>query len=288
MAAITAAMVKELREKTSAGMMDCKKALQECDGDLNNAVDWLRQKGLSKAAKKAGRATSEGLVGCYVSEDGKLAGLAELKCETDFVSRNEKFIDLSADLAKQVATTGALDDAAQASISDIIATLGENMAAGRTAQLAVAGTGFIGSYVHSNGKIAVLVNMTFEKAETAGNEAFLECAKNVAMQIAASNPAALSSDKIDPEIIERERGVYRQKALDEGKPENIVEKIVDGAIKKFYKEACLLEQAYIRDDKMSIKDLLTQTGKAAGDSIAITEFVRFQLGEDAAPETEEA
>ncbi|MFV0421131.1 translation elongation factor Ts [Oleidesulfovibrio sp.] len=288
MAAITAAMVKELREKTSAGMMDCKKALQECDGDLNNAVDWLRQKGLSKAAKKAGRATSEGLVGCYVSEDGKLAGLAELKCETDFVSRNEKFIALSADLAKQVATTGSLDEAAQASVNDIIATLGENMAAGRTAQMAVAGTGAIGSYVHSNGKIAVLVNMTFEKAETAANEVFQECAKNIAMQIAASNPAALSPEKIDAEVIERERGVYRQKALDEGKPENIVEKIVDGAIKKFYKEACLLEQAYIRDDKMSINDLLTQTGKAVGDSISITDFVRFQLGEDAAAESEEA
>lgn len=286
--AITAAMVKELRDKTSAGMMDCKKALQECDGNLDNAVDWLRQKGLSKAAKKAGRATSEGLVGCFVAEDGKKAGLAELKCETDFVSRNEKFIALSSDLAKQVALNGALDENAQNSVNDIIATLGENMGYGRTAQVVVAGTGFIGSYVHSNGKIAVLVSMVFEKPETATNEAFLECAKNVAMQVAASNPAAVSSDKVDPAIIERERAVYRQKALDDGKPENIVEKIVDGAIKKYYKEACLLEQPYIRDDKMSINELLKQTGKAVNDTIGITEFVRFQLGEDAAAASEEA
>lgn len=286
--AITASMVKELREKTSAGMMDCKKALEECGGEMDKAVDWLRQKGLSKAAKKAGRATSEGLVGCFVSEDGQLAGLAELKCETDFVSRNEKFVELSKVLAEQVAMNGALADSAQNSINDIIATLGENMGAGRTAQVKVEGTGFIGNYVHSNGKIAVLVNMTFEKPATASNEAFLDCAKNVAMQIAASNPAAVSSDKVDSALLDREREVYRQKALEDGKPENIIEKIVEGAVKKFYKEACLLEQPYIRDDKMSISDLLKQTGKTADDKIGIASFVRLQLGEDASAEEGEA
>ncbi|MFI3271963.1 MAG: translation elongation factor Ts [Pseudomonadota bacterium] len=286
--AITAAMVKELRDKTAAGMMDCKKALQECDGDINNAVDWLRQKGLSKAAKKAGRATSEGLVGCFVAEDGQTAGLAELKCETDFVSRNEKFVELSKELAKEVATAGALGEGAQTAVNNIIATLGENMGTGRTAFVKVEAHGFIGSYVHSNGKIAVLVNMTTTKAETAANAAFLECAKNVAMQIAASNPAAVSSDMIDGAILERERAVYRQKALDDGKPEQIVEKIVEGAIKKYFKEACLLEQPYIRDDKMSISELLKQTGKAAEDTISIAGFTRFQLGEDAVAEEAEA
>jgi len=275
--AITASMVKELREKTSAGMMDCKKALEECGGEMDKAVDWLRQKGLSKAAKKAGRATSEGLV-------GKTAGLAELKCETDFVSRNEKFVELAGKLAEQVATKGALDESAQTAINDIIATLGENMGSGRTAQMNVAGEGFIGSYLHSNGKIAVLVEMTCEKAATAAEATFLECAKNVAMQIAASNPAAVSADKVDPALIAREREVYRQKALEEGKPENIVEKIAEGAVKKFFKEACLLEQPYIRDDKTTVAELLKQTSKAVGDNLGVARFVRFQLGEDAAAE----
>ena len=282
--AITASMVKELREKTSAGMMDCKTALEECGGEMDKAVDWLRQKGLSKAAKKAGRAPSEGLVGCFVSADGKPAGLAELKCETDFVSRNEKFVELAGKLAEQVATKGALDESAQTAINDIIATLGENMGSGRTAQMNVAGEGFIGSYLHSNGKIAVLVEMTCEKAATAAEATFLECAKNVAMQIAASNPAAVSADKVDPALIAREREVYRQKALEEGKPENIVEKIAEGAVKKFFKEACLLEQPYIRDDKTTVAELLKQTSKAVGDNLGVARFVRFQLGEDAAAE----
>ncbi len=198
MAAITAAMVKELREKTSAGMMDCKKALQECDGDQAKAVDWLRQKGLSKAAKKAGRETSEGLIGSYVHSNGKIAVMVELKCETDFVARSEQFVEL---------------------------------------------------------------------------------AKNLAMQIAAVNPVALDESGVDAEIVERERAVYRQKALDDGKPENIVEKIVDGAIKKYYKEVCLLEQPFIRDDKKIVRDLVNEAIATLGENITVGRFCRFELGE---------
>jgi elongation factor Ts len=197
MAAITAAMVKELREKTAAGMMDCKKALQECDGDEAKAVDWLRQKGLSKAAKKADRATSEGLIGSYIHSNGKIGVMVELKCETDFVARNEQFIEL---------------------------------------------------------------------------------AKNLAMQIAATNPVAVDENGVNAELIERERAVYREKALAEGKPENIVEKIVDGAIKKYYKEVCLLEQPFIRDDKKVIRDLLNDTIATLGENITVGRFCRFQLG----------
>ncbi|BFR49237.1 translation elongation factor Ts [Nitratidesulfovibrio sp. HK-II] len=199
--AITAQMVKELREKTGAGMMDCKKALEENGGSLEKAVDWLRQKGLSKAAKKAGRATSEGVIGNYIHSTGKIAVLVEVKCETDFVARNEKF---------------------------------------------------------------------------------QEFAKNVAMQIAANNPAAVDAESVDPAIIEREREVYRQKAREEGKPENIIEKIVEGGIKKFYKEICLLEQPYIRDDKMTIRDLLNDVIATLGENVTIGRFVRMQLGAEEA------
>ncbi|HEU6436868.1 MAG TPA: translation elongation factor Ts [Nitratidesulfovibrio sp.] len=199
--AITAQMVKELREKTGAGMMDCKKALEENGGSLEKAIDWLRQKGLSKAAKKAGRATSEGVIGNYIHSTGKIAVLVEVKCETDFVARNEKF---------------------------------------------------------------------------------QEFAKNVAMQIAANNPAAVDAESVDPAVIEREREVYRQKAREEGKPENIIEKIVEGGIKKFYKEICLLEQPYIRDDKMTIRDLLNDLIATLGENVTVGRFVRMQLGaEDA-------
>ncbi|MGJ3521547.1 translation elongation factor Ts [Nitratidesulfovibrio sp. D1] len=199
--AITAQMVKELREKTGAGMMDCKKALEENGGSLEKAVDWLRQKGLSKAAKKAGRATSEGVIGSYIHSNGKIAVIVEVKCETDFVARNEKF---------------------------------------------------------------------------------QEFAKNVAMQIAATNPAAVDAESVAPAIIEREREVYRQKAREEGKPENIIEKIVEGGIKKFYKEVCLLEQPYIRDDKMTIRDLLNDVIATLGENVTVGRFVRMQLGAEEA------
>ena len=269
--AITAAMVKSLREKTGAGMMDCKKALTECDGNEANAIDLLRQKGLSKAAKKAGRATSEGLVGCVV--EGTAAALAELKCETDFVARNEQFQEFAQELAAKAlagsAETLAADNAE--ALNDKIATLGENMSIGRAQRVSFEGEGIIGSYVHSNGKIASLVVLT--------GTTDAELAKNVAMQIAATSPVAIDVSGIPADIVDREREVHRQKTLAEGKPENIVDKIVEGRMQKFYKEVTLVHQPYIRDDKMSINDLL----KGA----VVADFVRFGLGEDAAEEAGE-
>ncbi len=270
---ITASMVKSLREKTGAGMMDCKKALTECDGNEEQAVDWLRQKGLSKAAKKAGRATSEGLIGCIV--EGKVGALAELKCETDFVARNEAFIALASKLATDVATNGAegFAERVTADVNDAIATLGENMSAGRAARIELSADGVIGSYVHSNGKIGVLVEIV------GSNDT--ELAKNIAMQVAATNPVSLDASNIPAEVIERERAIHRQKTLDEGKPENIVDKIVEGRMQKFYKEVTLLDQPYIRDDKMAVKDLLKGGAK-------VVQFVRFGLGEDAPAEEDAA
>lgn len=265
--AITAAMVKSLRERTGAGMMDCKKALSETDGDEAKAIDWLRQKGLAKAAKKAGRATSEGLVGCVI--EGNVGGLAELKCETDFVARNEQFIELANNIAREAITSpeGVAEKCADA-VNAAIGTLGENMSVGRAARVELSGEGVIGAYVHSNGKLGVMV-------EVLGSDD-ADMAKNIAMQVAATNPVAIDEDGIPAEIIEREREVYRQKTLEEGKPENIVDKIVEGRMQKFYKEITLVNQPYIRDDKMTIKDLLK--GATVGS------FVRYELGEDAEAE----
>ena len=270
MATVTAAMVKSLREKTGAGMMDCKKALAENNADEAAALDWLRQKGLSKAEKKAGRATSEGLVGCIV--EAKRAALAEFKCETDFVARNEKFQEIAAKFANDVLENGAegFAERVEADVKEAIATLGENMSAGRAHRIELSGEGVIGSYVHSNGKIGVIV-------EILGSDD-AELAKNVAMQVAATNPVAIDENGVPAELIERERDVQRQKTLEEGKPENIVDKIVDGRMAKFFKEITLVSQPYIRDDKMTVRDLL----KGA----TVASFARFELGEDDAKDEE--
>ena len=274
--AITAAMVKELRDKTGAGMMDCKKALTECEADVEKALDWLRQKGLSKAAKRADRATSEGVIASATSTDGKVSAIVEVMTETDFVARGEKFQDFAKHVAEEVAANNPETlDSFQDSMNELAASTGEKTVLGRFVRMSVEGEGVIGTYVHSNGKLAVLVEVDTDKPADA---TVAEFAKNIAMQIAASNPLALDADSLDPALLEREREVYRQKALAEGKPEKIIDKIAEGAVKKYCKEVCLLDQPYIRDDKMSVQDLLKATAKAAGCSIAIKQFVRIQLG----------
>ena len=287
MATITAGMVKELRECTGVGMMDCKKALEENDGNLEASIDWLRQKGLSKAAKKAGRATSEGFIGRKASADNSVVALAELQCETDFVARGEQFQNFANTVAatvfeKNPADAAALEALVNDGLSNLIATLGENMSVGRFVRMQVEGSGVVGTYVHSNGKIGVLVEVKCAKPATAGRPELLDLARNLAMQIAAANAVALDPSCIDPALVEREREVYRQKTLDEGKPANIVDKIVDGRIHKFYQEVCLMEQPYIRDDKVSIKDFVKAEGKTLGDELTVGRFVRIQLGESAA------
>lgn len=278
---ISASMVKDLREKTGAGMMDCKKALEECGGDVEKAVDWLRQKGLAKAAKRADRATSEGLVATTILDGGKRAVMVEVKCETDFVARGDKFREFAAAVVDHVAASSISSSeeastALQDKLTETISSTGENITIGRIARAAVA-NGVIGCYVHSNGKIAVLVEVNSDKVD----DGVQDVAKNIAMQIAATAPLALSGDALDPALIEREREVYRQKAKEEGKPDNIIDKIADGAVKKYCKEVCLMEQPYIRDDKMTIADLLQQAGKAAACSVTVGNFTRVQLGADA-------
>lgn len=282
---ISAKLVKELRDRTSAGMMDCKKALQESEGNMEAAVDRLRQKGLAKAAKKSGRATGEGLLTLRLAQDHSAAALVELMCETDFVSRGDKFRAFAKRLAdlvfeKNPAGHEDLQALVGEELNGLIATLGENMSLGRHARWELASpTGLIGSYVHSNGKIGVLVELACGKAESVKNPALLELARNIAMQAAAANPAALDKDSLDPALVEREREVYRQKTLDEGKPANIVDKIVEGRINKFYQEACLLNQAYIRDDKVTVSQVVAACAKELADQITVRRFARLQLGE---------
>jgi elongation factor Ts len=271
---ITASQVKELREKTGAGMMDCKKALVESGGDEEKAVMYLREKGLSKAAKKAGRATSEGLVTPYVSADGKTVVLSELMCETDFVAKNEDFQSFAQALSQKIAgldvTTGTAADlpAEVADVTDLIAKLGENMGVGRFVKVVT--DGVIGVYIHSNNKLGTVVELKGSDDEA--------LAKDIAMHVAAMNPACISPKELSQDILDKEKELYTKQAMDEGKPAAIAEKIVMGRLTKFYKDVCLLEQVFIKDDKKAIKDLL---GKAE-----IASFHRLALGEGAAKDAD--
>ncbi len=269
--AITAAMVKELREKTGAGMMDCKKALTATDGDAAKAVDWLREKGIAKAEKKAGRVAAEGAVGAFVAADGKTGCVVEINCETDFAAGNEQFKELLAKVAEHIVATKPADlDALNDSeiegkkvstlITEATATIGEKISLRRFACYETEGK--LASYIHMGGKIGVLVNLT------GGDE---QLGKDVAMQIAAAAPMAVDRDGVDASALEHEKEVLRKQAEEEGKPANIIERMVEGRINKFYKEVCLNEQIFVKDSEKTIKDVL-------GD-VKVTEFTRFQLGE---------
>lgn len=285
---VSAGMVKELRDKTGAGMMDCKQALLECE-DLEKAVDWLRQKGLAKAAKRSGRATSEGYIGLETSVDGKTAAMFEFLCETDFVAKSERFQEMAKDIAAQLVlgepASGDILDMTCAKaglkvqdlINEAVSSIGENITAGRYARYEVP-QGFVGCYLHNTGKIGVLVELVCQSDKVAQSEAFRELAKNLAMQIAASNPVAVSTDALDPVLVEREREVYREKAREEGKKEEVIEKIVEGGIKKFYKDVVLLEQLYIRDDKKTVQDLVREAKVSLGEDLSVGRFTRLQVG----------
>jgi len=288
MAEITAATVKELRERTGAGMMDCKKALNETDGDIEAAIDWLRTKGLAAAAKKAGRTAAEGLVGVVV--DGNKGAMVEVNSETDFVSRNEQFQDFVRTAAAITLGTGsdieALKEACwpgggtvEEKLTSNIATIGENQSIRRGALLSV-DEGLIVSYVHNAaapglGKIGVLVAL-----ESAGDRAALETlGKQLAMHIAAANPQALTGAALDPALLERERAIAQEKAAETGKPADIVARMVDGAMAKFRKENALLSQIFVIDGKTRVEDVIAGAAKEAGAPVALKAYARFQLGE---------
>jgi len=288
MTEITATMVKDLREKTGAGMMDCKKALNETQGDMEAALDWLRKKGLSAAAKKAGRVAAEGLVA--VAASGTQAAIVEVNAETDFVARNEQFQAFVLQTAKIALKTGAsveaLQNAAHPSggtvqecLTNLVATIGENMTLRRVAQLAVT-QGIVASYVHNAlapnvGKIGVLVAL-----ESSADVAKLqELGKQIAMHVAAARPDVLSIADVDPKNLERERNVLADQARASGKPEAIIEKMVEERLRKYYEEVVLLEQIYVVDGENRIAQVVENAAKTLGAPIKLTGFVRYQLGE---------
>jgi elongation factor Ts len=287
MAQITAQMVKDLREMTGAGMMDCKAALGEASGNIDAAVDWLRKKGLSKAAKKADRVAAEGLVG--VSVKGTKGVVVEVNSETDFVARNDMFqglvkmianvaLDVGPDVEKiKAAKAGSVTIAV--SIAETVAKIGENMTLRRAAELSV-GKGAVGSYIHNVvtdglGKMGVLVGL-----ESTGNaDELAALGRQVAMHVASANPLAVDPSGLDPAVVKREKDVLADKFKAQGKPANMIEKIVESGIKTFYKEVCLLEQPFIFDDKKSVAQALKESEGKIGGPIKVTGFVRYKLGE---------
>lgn len=284
---ITAAMVKELREKSGAGMMDCKTALTETGGDMEAAVDWLRTKGLAKAAKKAGRVAAEGLVG--VASEGNKAAVIELNSETDFVARNDGFQELVSKVAKAaVGTDGSVEAVAAAdlggkpvadAITDAIATIGENMTLRRSALLSV-NEGVVSTYVHGQvaeglGKIGVLVAL-----ESSGDKDKLNgLGRQIAMHVAATSPLSLNTAELDPAVVEREKAVFSEQARESGKPENIIEKMVEGRLRKFYEEVTLEKQAFVINPDQTVEQAVEALAKDLGTAVKLTGFVRFALGE---------
>lgn len=296
MATITAAMVKELREKSGAGMMDCKTALNENDGDMEAAIDWLRTKGLASAAKKSGRVAAEGLVG--IASKDTTGAIVEVNSETDFVARNDQFQDMVstiANVALEATDVEALADLPYGStgrnvadqVKEMIGTIGENMVLRRSARLDVS-DGVVSSYVHNAaapglGKIGVLVGL-----ESSGDKAKLEeLGRKVAMHVAATNPLAVTQDDIDPSVIERERAVLAEQAKESGKPAEIIDKMVEGRIRKFYEEVALMSQTYVIDGESKVEAAIKAAEGDVGAPIKVAGFVRFALGEGVEKEEED-
>ena len=290
MAEVTAQLVKDLREKSGAGMMDCKKALQETNGEIDAAMDWLRTKGLSKAAKKSDRAAAEGLVAGKISADGKTGVLVELNAETDFVAKNETFQQAARDIAEVALELEGVEAISQATvkgqtvgdmITNLIATIGENMRLRRSAKLSV-GHGAVALYLHNVqgegvARLGVLVAL-----ESAGDQAALkDVGRRIAMHVAGTPtpPLALTSDELDPEVVAKEREIQTQMAVESGKPREIAEKMVEGRIRKWQEEVVLLKQPFVMNPDQTIEQLIAETAKQVGAPVAVKGFVRFALGE---------
>lgn len=288
---ITAAMVKELRETTNAGMLDCKKALMETKGDMEQAIDWLRKKGLASAAKKASRVAAEGLVAVAVADDGKKGAVVEVNSETDFVAKNEIFQEYVADAAiVALMNDGQVCDmktfqcpkvhkSFEERLTDMVAKIGENMSLRRAKSVEVE-NGVVSSYIHNSvgsnlGKIGVLVALE----SSANSPKLAELGKHLAMHVAASQPLFATIAEVDPEAVEREKAIFAEQAKASGKPENIIEKMVEGRVRKYYDEVVFEEQAYIMDPDKKIKQVVADMAKELGADIKIKEFVMFKLGE---------
>lgn len=282
---ITAELVKTLRDKTNCGFMDCKKALQETGGDVEAAVDYLRQKGIAVASKRAERATSEGIVWAYLDGGSGAGVLLEVNCESDFVAKTEAFQQFGEALAAQIAANAPADVetllaqafnpqpqlTVQDYLNEIIGQLGENIRVNRLARFADGGP--LGAYIHHGGKIGVLL----ELAGASNTPETQTMARDLAMQVAATNPLAVSREEIDSEVLAREKGVYAAQAKESGKPDNIIEKMVTGRMEKFFKEVCLVEQPFVKNPDISVAQLLKEAGAKAGGDLKVKRFVRYQV-----------
>lgn len=285
---ISATLVKELREKTSAGMMDCKKALEETKGDFEAAVEWLRVKGLASAGKKAGRVASEGLVAAKVN--GKTAALVEVNSETDFVSKNDAFKEFVADMADHATKNPHAEDLSAQnfaktgktvgdSLKDLIARIGENMVVRRSLRYDLQGEGLLHTYIHGEGKIGVMLELGTGSAAVAGHPDFKILAQDIALHIAAMNPLAISSEQVSPDVIAKEKEILKAKNLEQGKKPEMIDKIVDGQIRKFLAESCLVDQPFVKNPDLKVGDYMKEVGKKAGGDVTLRRFARYELGE---------
>ena len=309
MAEISAQLVKQLREMTGAGMMECKKALQATNGDLHAAIDHLRKQGIASAGKKESRATKQGLISSFISGDGKLGVLVEVNCESDFVARTEDFQTLTSDVAAHIAKTKPkfvrMEEVTEAerenfkqhealyeqkfvkdentTIGDLVRTkiakLGENITVSRFSLYELNGNGAIGSYVHTGSQIGVLLEVHTDKQELTAKEEFKTLLRDIAMQVAAASPQFVGKDNVTSGLLEKERSIQRERALGEGKPEKMVDKIAEGRMSKFYEEVCLLEQPFIRENTVSVAELIRTVGGRLGGTVTVTRFVRFKVGD---------
>jgi elongation factor Ts len=278
-------MVKELRERTGAGILDCKKTLQETQGDMARAIELLREKGLARAAKKAGREAKEGLIETLTDDSGNKGVMVEVNCETDFVARTPDFKVLAHEVAVQVAGANPPyakpeDLPSSAAMQAAIAKLGEHIQVRRFVRYELDGKpGLVETYTHAGGRVAVMVELGASGAAAAGQADFKALAHDIALQIAAANPRYVRTEDVPAELVNQERNIYRSQLAEEKKPANVIEQIVKGKLQKYYEEACLLNQPFIRDDKVKINDLLKQTAARAGGNIEVRRFARYELGD---------
>jgi elongation factor Ts len=287
---ITAAIVKELRDKTNAGMMDCKKVLTETNGDIEASIKLLRERGIAKAGAKADRAANEGVITARVNAAATAGILLEVNCETDFVSKNDNFQAFVAKIADTLAATNAVDHAAalavgmgeynlEDTVKSKVLEVGENLQFRKYVRYDAASGGVVAAYIHPPGKVGVLIEVGTTKPETAGTDSFKELIKDLTLHIAACAPKGLSRDDIPQSVVDTELDIFRARLTAEGKPANIIENILKGQIGKFFAESCFLEQAFVKDSDIKVAALLEAKGKELGDTLTVTRFVRFGLGE---------
>ncbi len=279
MAEITAKLVKELRDATGVSMMECKKALQEAEGNVEQATTILRKRGVAIASKKASRSANQGLIDSAITDDGKIGSLVEVNCETDFVARNEVFRQFVDDLSRRACSAeGDLKEEIKDELTQKITELGENTVLKRYDRFQLQGAGKLGSYIHLGGKVGVLIEVGCTKEDSVSSPVFTDLVKDLTLHVAAANPTYLKPEEVPQDVLEAERKIYAEQVKD--KPENIVDKIVEGKLGKFYEEICLLQQGFVKEPKLSITALLESKSKEIDDNIVIRRFLRYQLGED--------